>query len=194
MYRMKQTGANVFSKKTGEYYSSSGELFSADYVVYLMKLYTLNKKQLLPLTLDEAWGFFSNPGNLGKITPPKLNLQPVSPLPPNMYPGMIITYQVRPFPGFSQNWVTEITQVEKPYFFIDEQRFGPYKFWHHQHKFEETADGLLCHDIVHYMLPFDPFSRIIHKLIIRPQLDNIFDYRNNVLQQLFQSKPVHNDN
>lgn len=149
-----------------------------------MKIFTLHRKQSLPIDLATAWDFFSNPKNLEKITPPYLNLKPTSDIPNRTYQGMIITYRVKPF-IFPQTWVTEIKEVNEPYSFIDEQRFGPYKFWHHQHKFESIEDGVMMTDLVHYALPFDPFSRVMIP-IVKKQLDSIFDYRNNYLKQLFQ--------
>lgn len=92
---------------------------------------------------------------------------------------------MRPFPGLGTNWVTEITQVAEPHYFIDEQRFGPYKFWHHQHWFHETDGGVLAEDIIHYALPFAPLSTPFHRLLVRPQLDGIFAYREQVLSELF---------
>lgn len=113
-----------------------------------MKMYTLKAEQVIPISLDVAWDFFSNPNNLPKITPSWLNLKVTSDLPDKMYQGMIITYKVYPVFGIPQNWVTEITTVKEKNFFIDEQRFGPYKFWHHQHHFKEINDGVEMRDIV----------------------------------------------
>lgn len=149
-----------------------------------MKIYTLHRTQVLPIDLATAWEFFSNPKNLERITPPSLNLKPTSDIPEKTYQGMIITYQVKPF-LFPQTWVTEIKEVNEPYSFIDEQRFGPYKFWHHQHRFETTDNGVLMTDLINYALPFDPFSRIMIPMV-KKQLDSIFDYRNNYLKQLFR--------
>ncbi|NIX14940.1 MAG: hypothetical protein GWN11_03415 [Candidatus Dadabacteria bacterium] len=151
-----------------------------------MKIYTLKKVQVLPIDMDECWNFFSNPANLELITPPDLSLAVKSELPEQMYPGMIIEYTVSPLLGIKQTWVTEITHVKKPFYFADEQRFGPYKFWHHQHHFKKTKDGHIeATDIVNYSLPFDPFSRLIHDLFIAKQLNYIFEYREGVLNKKF---------
>ncbi|MGB5895650.1 MAG: SRPBCC family protein, partial [Ignavibacteriaceae bacterium] len=131
-----------------------------------MKIYQIKAKQKLPIPLDDAWRFFSDPRNLRKITPPWLNLKLTSNLPDKMYAGMLITYKVYPFLGIPFNWVTEITQVKEEKFFIDEQRFGPYKFWHHQHHLNEVGDGIEMEDIVTYALPLDPLSRPINSLIV----------------------------
>ena len=151
-----------------------------------MKIYTLKRTQTIPINPETCWEFFSNPANLEHITPPRLGLVVKSELPEQMYAGMIIEYDVSPIAGIKQTWVTEITHVDRPNYFIDEQRFGPYKFWHHQHHFKETKDGYMeTTDIVNYSLPLDPFSRIINDLFISRQLNNIFQYRERVLEEKF---------
>jgi len=152
-----------------------------------MKIYQIKSKQVLPMTLDNSWNFFSDPRNLPKITPPWLNLRITSDLPDKMYEGMIITYKVYPFLGIPSNWVTEITQMRERKFFIDEQRFGPYKFWHHQHHFEEIDNGIEMEDIVTYALPLDPLSRPINSLIVGKKVNEIFEYRKEVLINLFSN-------
>ena len=150
-----------------------------------MKIYQIKSKQVLPITLDSSWDFFSDPGNLPKITPPWLNLKITSELPDKMYEGMIITYKVYPFAGIPSNWVTEITQVNEKVFFIDEQRFGPYKFWHHQHHFKEIDKGIEMEDIVTYALPLDPLSRLISSYFVGNKIKEIFEFREKVLSELF---------
>ena len=150
-----------------------------------MKLYTLQRTQKLPISLEKAWEFFSNPQNLALITPPSLNLKPVSDVPDKMCPGMIVIYRVKPFLGLGINWVTEITHVQRPHFFVDEQRFGPYRFWHHQHRFSEIEGGIEAEDTVNYGLPFGPLGRLAHSLSVRSQLEKIFDYREQVLTDKF---------
>ncbi len=150
-----------------------------------MKMFTLKSEQVIPISLDDAWEFFSNPNNLSKITPPWLNLKVTSDLPDKMYQGMIITYKVYPILGIPQNWVTEITTVKEKNFFIDEQRFGPYKFWHHQHHFKEINDGVEMRDIVSYALPFDPLSRPLNKLLVDKKVKGIFEFRKDVIENYF---------
>ena len=104
-----------------------------------------------------------------------------------MFPGQIIQYLVRPFPGFKTKWVTEITHVKEPFYFVDEQRFGPYKLWHHQHHFQETENGIEMTDIVNYALPFDPFSRPINSLLVKNRVAEIFKFREKKLVDLFSS-------
>jgi|GEM_PF-3457663 len=91
----------------------------------------LREVQRLPISLSEAWRFFSAPRNLPRITPPSIGVEVTSDLPGEMYTDRIITYRVRPIPWISVGWVTEITHVREPSLFVDEQRFGPYRFWHH---------------------------------------------------------------
>ena len=150
-----------------------------------MKVYTLKAIQNLSIGIGEAWEFFSNPNNLKVITPEWLNFKVTSKLPDKMYGGMIINYKVHPLLGIPVNWVTEITHVKEPFYFVDEQRFGPYKFWHHQHHFKETENGIEMTDIVNYALPFDPFSRIINSLVVKNRVGEIFRFREKKLEELF---------
>ena len=142
-----------------------------------MKIYQLKTIQNLPVGIDEAWEFFSNPNNLSVITPEWLNFKVTSKLPDKMYAGMIISYKVHPVLGIPNTWVTEITHVKEPFYFVDEQRFGPYKFWHHQHHFKENGSGIEMQDIVSYALPFDPISRMMNKLIVGNKVKKIFEFR-----------------
>lgn len=154
--------------------------------ILMPKFYTLSKEQTLPCTLDEAWSFFSSPKNLSKITPDYLGFEITSPdLAKNMYPGQIISYKVSPLLGIKLNWMTEITHVEDRKYFVDNQRFGPYKMWHHQHWFEEVPEGVKMKDTITYVLPFGILGRIAHTLFIKKQLEGIFDYRKVVTDRLF---------
>ena len=149
-------------------------------------VYTLTAEQLLPITLEKAWEFFSSPGNLKKITPEQMGFSITSKEGGQMYPGQIITYRVGIFPGIKSNWVTEITYVEKNNFFVDEQRVGPYKMWHHEHHFEKVGNGVLMKDMVTYRLPFGWMGSIAHAIFIRAQLKKIFGYRYQVLSDYFK--------
>lgn len=148
-------------------------------------MYSLEKKIVLPITLKESWDFFSNPFNLPKITPGKLNFKITSDILDKIYPGMIINYKVTPLLGIPLSWTTEITHCIENELFVDEQRFGPYKFWHHQHHFSEVDGGVLVHDIVNYKITFGSVFPFINSFIVRKQLDEIFDYREKVLTELF---------
>ena len=102
-----------------------------------------------------------------------------------MYAGQIIQYIVRPILGIPIKWVTEITHVEKPNYFVDEQRFGPYSLWHHKHFIKPTAKGVEMLDIVDYKIPLGFLGRIVHPLLVAPKLKEIFDYRKQALTEIF---------
>lgn len=150
-----------------------------------MILNEIKRECILKISLDEAWDFFSNPNNLSKITPPKMNFRIKTELPNKVYSGMIIEYKISPVLKIDMGWVTEIKYVDEPYMFVDEQRFGPYKFWHHKHIFTEVKGGILMQDIVHYALPFGFIGKIVHALFVKREVEKIFEYRNKVLKELF---------
>ena len=150
-----------------------------------MKIYRLESTEILPVTLEEAWEFFSNPHNLPKITPPELNLRIISGAEREIYPGMIITYSVTPFPFVRTSWATEITAVDLLRYFVDEQRFGPCRFWHHKHFFADAGQKTEVRDLVHYALPFGPLGRLAHLLFVKRKPDSIFNYRSAQLRSLF---------
>lgn len=151
-----------------------------------MKIYQLKTKQKIPVSLDKAWDFFSNPNNLSKITPPGLNFTIKSELPEKMRAGMIIEYTVSPLLNIPVAWVTEITHVEAPFYFVDEQRIGPYKMWHHEHIFHRLDNGdTLMEDIVSYAIPFGFLGRLVHRLVIRKKIKEIFDFRSRALINFF---------
>jgi ligand-binding SRPBCC domain-containing protein len=145
----------------------------------------LESRQFLPLTPAQAWQFFSRPENLARITPPDLGFTVTSPLPERMYAGMIVSYRVSPFGGVRVCWVTEITHVREPEFFVDEQRSGPYRFWHHQHHFRAVDGGVEMTDLVHYQMPFGWVGELLAGRLVERRLAGIFAYRRQVLDQLF---------
>lgn len=148
-------------------------------------MYQLKRIQKLPISIEKAWEFFSSPKNLATITPDELGFEIKSELPDKMYPGMFIKYTVKPLFGIPITWVTEITQVNEPHFFIDEQRVGPYAIWHHQHFFKEIEGGVEMTDIVDYKLPLAPFGNFMQPLLIKGKLNDIFEYRNAKMIELF---------
>jgi ligand-binding SRPBCC domain-containing protein len=150
-----------------------------------LKIYQFRSKQFLPISINEAWEFFSDPKNLPKITPPSLNFEITTELDSKMYAGMIISYIVRPLLNIPTTWVTEITHVREPNFFVDEQRFGPYKLWHHQHILKEAKNGIEMEDIVIYAVPFGFIGRIANSLIISRKIKSIFNFRTQVLNKMF---------
>lgn len=152
-------------------------------------IYTLKTTQELNIPLDKAWFFFSSPKNLQEITPSSMGFSITSVLDKEVYPGQIITYKVGILPGVKQNWVTEITHVENHKFFIDEQRFGPYSMWHHEHWFEVLPNGKTkITDKVSYKIPLGFLGRILQHLFIKNKLVEIFTHRYTTLESLFNGK------
>jgi ligand-binding SRPBCC domain-containing protein len=151
-----------------------------------MKPFSLERVQTIPATIDQAWRFFSDPANLTKITPPSMKFRITSPPQDVTYAGQIMTYTVRPLLGIGMDWTTEITHVSEPHFFVDEQRFGPYRFWHHQHFFREVEGGVEVRDLVHYLLHHDQLAWLVNRLIVAPRLKRIFDFRSKALQDIFR--------
>ena len=148
-------------------------------------IYTLSVMQQLPIGLSEAWDFFSSPKNLVLITPKHMGFRITSGEPSRMYPGQIISYKVAALPGIKTNWVTEITHVVDNKFFVDEQRFGPYAMWHHEHHFEENEKGIMMTDKVSYKIPFGFLGHIAQALFVKKQLKGIFEYRVKALEEMF---------
>lgn len=151
-----------------------------------MPVHVLERTQIIRATLAQAWSFFSSPRNLEKITPKSLGFQILSALPDKMYAGMFIHYRVSPLFGIPMKWVSEITQVDEGRYFVDEQRVGPYRIWHHEHHFRDLGDGRVeMLDRVTYQLPFSWLSEAVHGLLVKPQLCAIFDCREKVAGELF---------
>jgi ligand-binding SRPBCC domain-containing protein len=152
----------------------------------LMKIYNLKRTQFLPIPLTEAWAFFSTPNNLEKITPKHMGFVILYKSGGDkMYPGQIIRYHVNALPFMKVNWMTEITHVHEPFFFVDEQRFGPYALWHHQHHFKEVAGGIEMTDEVNYAIPYGVIGRLANWLFVERQVNAIFDHRFKVLENYF---------
>lgn len=151
-----------------------------------MSSHTLTTTQRLPISLAEAWDFFSSPDNLQKITPAKMNFRILSNTGNGkMYPGQIITYKVSPVLGIPLFWMTEITHVKEGEYFIDEQRFGPYAMWHHEHRFSAMDGGVEMTDIVSYKLPLGPLGLLAYHLFVKKEVEQIFNYRYKVLEERF---------
>ncbi|SKA82149.1 Ligand-binding SRPBCC domain-containing protein [Paucidesulfovibrio gracilis DSM 16080] len=147
------------------------------------RIHRIHRIQTLPVTPDKAWDFFSDPCNLARITPPWMDFRIVSGCADHTYPGQIIEYRVRPFPLVRLGWLTEITQARSPVFFVDEQRRGPYAFWHHQHHFAAVENGAAVRmtDLVHWALPW---YALPVRALVRRRLRIIFDYRQHALERL----------
>ena len=150
-----------------------------------MKLYQLHSKQALPISQKEAWDFLSSPSNLKVITPDHMGFTILSGADRPMFPGQIIQYKVAPFPGYSTTWVTEITHVKEGEYFVDEQRFGPYALWHHKHFIKPITGGVEMEDVIDYKIPMGILGQLVHPILVKPKLNEIFDYRRKKLIELF---------
>jgi ligand-binding SRPBCC domain-containing protein len=153
-----------------------------------MAQYVLEREQLLPISLEEAWKFFSTPRNLAVITPPEMGFVIRQPFDnKDAYAGQRITYTVRPMLGIPLTWVTLIEGVEAPYKFVDTQLKGPYKRWWHEHTFEAVDGGVMMRDRVEYELPLGPLGDIAHGIFVKRKLHGIFDFRTTTLERLFST-------
>ena len=150
-------------------------------------MYQYTSRQELATTMEEAWTFLSDPKNLKRITPDYMGFDIISGAERKMFPGQIIQYRLTPVLGIPFRWVTEITHVQEGEFFVDEQRFGPYTFWHHKHFIKKTENGVVMEDIVDYKLPLGPLGWLAHALFVRAKVKQIFDYREKALNEIFNS-------
>ena len=150
-------------------------------------IYRLNHQHFLPLSIEQAWRFISTPQNLQKITPKELDFKITSPVTDEIYSGQIITYSIRLNKAIKMNWVTEITHLDEGTSFVDEQRFGPYKMWHHLHTLEKVKGGVLMTDTVHFKLPMFWLAPLIYRLYVKRNLTAIFEYRTTKLDALLSS-------
>ena len=153
-------------------------------------IYRLHNQQFLPISKEIAWRFFSAPQNLQKITPEELDFRMTSPDEGKVYLGQIITYTIRLNKVFKMNWVTEITGLIHENYFVDEQRFGPYKMWHHRHAFEEVEGGVLVTDIVHFKVPFSLIAPLAYRFFVKQNLKRIFNYRAEKLNEIVASNQL----
>ncbi|MGD1978711.1 MAG: SRPBCC family protein [Akkermansiaceae bacterium] len=150
-----------------------------------MKVHTLTQEQSLPITLEEAWSFFSSPRNLEEMTPPGMGFRIVSLPSETLYEGEIIQYSVKAFPGVWIPWISEIKAVREGDSFVDDQISGPFKFWHHRHSFEDVNGGTVVKDLVNYSIGFGPFGEIARALFVKKQLEEMFRFRRSRLEEKF---------
>ncbi len=151
-----------------------------------MSIHQLKYIQLIPAPLTEVWNFISSPKNLKKITPPYMGFDIKTPdLPEKMYQGMIIAYTVRPLFNVPMTWVTEITHIDEGKYFVDEQRYGPYRMWHHEHFIETHPGGTLMRDLVSYIPPFAFLGQWVNPSLIRSKIEEIFNFRQKALEEIF---------
>ncbi len=148
-------------------------------------MHQLIRKQFVKTDLNTCWDFFSSPSNLKVITPDYMGFDVKTEVPEKMYEGLIISYTVKPLLGIPMEWVTEITHINEKSFFVDEQRIGPYKMWHHEHHFKEINGGVEMTDIVSYVIPFGILGKLVQPILVQPKLEEIFAYRFKVVDNLF---------
>ncbi len=150
-----------------------------------MSVQILKREQTIPVSIEKAWDFFSDPKNLNEITPEDMTFRIINSLPERMYEGMLIHYKISPFLSIPMNWLTEITHIREKEFFIDEQRIGPYRLWHHEHHFSKTEKGILMTDLLHYDIGMGFLGNIAGAVFIHRKVRSIFDYRFEKLKVLF---------
>ncbi|MDX2116434.1 MAG: SRPBCC family protein [Planctomycetota bacterium] len=146
-------------------------------------MHELRVEQMIPLPVERVFPFFENPENLEAITPPLLNFRIVTPRPIEMRKGALIDYRLK-IRGVPTGWRTLISEYDPPHRFEDRQVRGPYRTWIHLHTFEAVEGGTLMRDIVRYELPRVPGSSIVHRLLVRPDLEKIFEYRRGAIERL----------
>ena len=148
-----------------------------------MAEHILTRNLTLDLPIEKVFDFFSDAGNLERITPPELNFRITTPQPINIEKGTLIDYKLK-LRGFPITWKTEISEWNPPYSFIDEALKGPYKQWIHRHTFSENnSGGTDIHDEVRYRLPFEPFGDLMH-WYVRKELNYIFDFRQKKVKEI----------
>jgi ligand-binding SRPBCC domain-containing protein len=148
----------------------------------------LQTEQFLPISLEDAWDFFSSPKNLNRITPGDVKFKILNDVPEKMYPGTMIMYDISPFLNIHFKWITEITVVKHLEYFVDEQRKGPYRIWHHEHHFKKADGGVLMTDKLYYDIGKSVFGWIAGHLFIHKKVNDIFKYRSQQLEKLFGKK------
>lgn len=149
-----------------------------------MRTFSLERIQIVPAELDEVFGFFKDPVNLGRLTPPQLGFRILTPSPVPMREGALIDYTIRVM-GLAMRWTTLITAYDPPLRFVDEQLKGPYSYWHHTHEFTAVTGGTEVRDRVLYALPLGALGTLSHRLYVRRELEWIFDYRSDAVRRIF---------
>lgn len=155
-------------------------------LIIMSKVYVFKRVQQIPVDMATAWRFFSDPRNLETITGNNMDFTITSVHHGEaMYAGQVIEYKVKPLLGIPVYWMTEITHVEHHRYFVDEQRYGPYSLWHHQHHFKETAGGVEMTDLIHYKIPFWFIGDMANTFFVKKKLEAIFDFRFKKIEELF---------
>ena len=156
-----------------------------------MFVHVLNRTLIVPASIEACWSFFSDPRNLPAITPPDLGLEIVGDVPATIYEGLMLSYLVRPIAGVPLSWLTEITHVDAPRYFVDDQRVGPFRVWHHEHFFTALDPGQTeVRDRIHYVLPLGPIGGAMHELVVRHDLEKVFAFRETALRAMWPGARV----
>jgi len=150
----------------------------------LIRFHTFRRKQWIPRPIDEVFAFFSDARNLEDITPPWLRFRIVTPGPIRITRGTQIRYRLS-LHGIPMGWTTQIRQWRPSFRFVDVQLRGPYRLWHHTHRFEPGPGGTLMTDVVRYRLPLGILGRVMHLIKVRRDVERIFDYRFQRIQEVF---------
>jgi len=147
----------------------------------------LHREQFIPAAPAAVWEFFATPRNLDALTPPDLTFRIVGDVAPRMYAGQMIEYRIGVLPGVTTRWLTEITHVREGAYFVDEQRIGPYRLWHHEHMFSPAPDGRGVHmtDRITYDPGWGPIGGAVDALWIARKLAHVFAYRARRTAELF---------
>ena len=149
-----------------------------------MKVHVLERSQRLPGSPEEVFGFFAEAHNLEGITPPFLGFEVVTPKPIEMTVGTLIEYRLK-LHGVRLNWLTRIDEWEPGLSFVDRQLKGPYRLWHHTHVFEPDGEDTIMRDIARYALPLGPLGEVARRVVVRRDLDRIFDFRQGEISRRF---------
>jgi len=159
-----------------------------------MKVYNKKWRQFIPQNLETVWGFFSRPENLNAVTPKDMHFEILSDIAgKEMYEGMIINYKISPFLGIKMRWTTEITHINEGQYFVDEQRFGPYAMWHHEHHFEEAEDGVWMTDQLTYAIGWGPIGPLTNAIFVGSKIEQIFAFRFKAIEKYFGESEVIDD-
>ena len=151
-----------------------------------MRFHSLRREQWIPRPIGEVFAFFSDARNLEEITPPWLGLRIMTPGPIRIATGTRIRYRLR-LHGIPLGWTTEIREWEPPLRFVDVQLDGPYRLWHHTHRFEPKDGGTLMTDIVRYRLPFGILGRAMHFVKVQRDVERIFTFRSQRIREVFDN-------
>lgn len=146
-----------------------------------MRIYRIYRRQELQMSIEHAWQFFSSPHNLNQITPSFFSVDITSPVPDDIYEGLMISYRMKAVLGIPMAWLSEVSHCEKPKRFIYQQRVGPFHFWSHEVSFTSNGEHTVLEDIVFYSMRWSWLGYLLHVLVIDNKLKRIFDVRQDYL-------------